>query len=369
MTTPSSVTSTIISATLSTVLPGYGEYVANERLHKGWTSPSSLPTKLLSGDPSTILLALLVTLSLPVLLHIYFYTQASRNPASGGDGVPTFVLLGPSNAGKTSLVTLLQGRMIVAAEKSADELDVSRGDKEELKTNGVNGSAAKTHHSQISYTVGLHLPPATPLGSNKYRSANDPEVLRANKVASPYKLIDTPGHGKLRSEHALTYLSPTNKNVNLAGVIFMLDSTSHESSDSSAAKDTVSWLHDVLLALQRRRRNTTKKQANDFPVLIAANKQDLFTALPPLAIKQQLERELERVRTSRKKGISAVDSTPEKEEEEDEVTLGGGGEGSFSFKMLEEDFGLAVDVLGGTVKGEDSARGVGKWEAWIGSCL
>jgi len=68
----------------------------------GWSSPDSLPTRLLSGDPIIIAIAIVITFGLPVLLHLYFYTQANRTKST-----PTFLLLGPSGAGKTSLVSLV----------------------------------------------------------------------------------------------------------------------------------------------------------------------------------------------------------------------------------------------------------------------
>lgn len=68
-----------------------------------WSSPDSWATRLLSGDPIVILLAFLVTISLPLLLHLYFYTQTARAKV-----VPTFLLLGTSGAGKTSLVSLVR---------------------------------------------------------------------------------------------------------------------------------------------------------------------------------------------------------------------------------------------------------------------
>ena len=150
----------------------------------------------------------------------------------------------------------------------------------------------------------------------------------------------------------------------------MLDSSAIEgSAGGDTAKDTISYLHDVLLTLQRRPKLVKKATAEDVRVLVACNKQDLFTSLPPAAIKERLQTELERLRTTKKRGISAVDAREDEDENEDETVLGGGGEGKFSFKMLEDEFGVSVDVTGGAVKGDEDGKGVRKWEEWIGSCL
>lgn len=67
-----------------------------------WAAPDSWATRLFSGDPIIIAIAFIITLALPLLVHLYFYTQTARTRV-----VPTFLLLGPSGAGKTSLASLV----------------------------------------------------------------------------------------------------------------------------------------------------------------------------------------------------------------------------------------------------------------------
>ncbi|OAP58792.1 hypothetical protein AYL99_06089 [Fonsecaea erecta] len=226
-----------------------------------WSSPESWATKLLSGDPVAIFIAVVVAIALPILVHLYLYTQTARAKV-----VPSFLLLGPSGAGKTSLVSLLQ--------KRSSNLEDSQAE------------AAVTRISQVSSPISLLLQPSVPLGSNKYRSNND--VSLKDKNPTPYVMIDTPGHGKLRSDLALSQI----QSPGLRGVIFVVDSSGLDVSDSSTSRDTAVYLHDTLLALQRRK--TRGKTRTDIPVLIAANKQDLFTALPTGAVKDRLQAEIER---------------------------------------------------------------------------
>ena len=68
-----------------------------------WSSPSSLLTRLLSGDPLAILIAFVVAFSLPILLHSVLFRVSKKNSTT-----PTFLLLGTSGAGKTSLLTLVR---------------------------------------------------------------------------------------------------------------------------------------------------------------------------------------------------------------------------------------------------------------------
>ncbi len=174
-------------------------------------------------------------------------------------------------------------------------------------------------------------------------------------------IIDTPGHGKLRLEEALSLV----QNPSLRGIIFVVDSSVLDSSDSSASRDTAVYLHDALLTLQRRK--TGGKIKTDVSVLIAANKQDLFTALPTGAVRERLQAEIERVRVSRSKGLSTVGEDTDADAEED--ILGGGGEEKFSFKLMADEYEIGIDVVGGAVKGEEAGKGVRRWEEWIGSCL
>jgi signal recognition particle receptor subunit beta len=58
-------------------------------------------TILLDGNPLAILLAFVVTLGLPILLHFVLYRSFASPPIS------SFILLGPSGAGKTSLLSLV----------------------------------------------------------------------------------------------------------------------------------------------------------------------------------------------------------------------------------------------------------------------
>jgi signal recognition particle receptor subunit beta len=150
----------------------------------------------------------------------------------------------------------------------------------------------------------------------------------------------------------------------LKGVIFVVDSSILNSNDSRVAQDTALYLHDVLLSLQRR---TSGKIKAKISVLIAANKQDLFTALPAGAVRERLQTEIERVRVTKSKGLSQVGKDADVENEEE--PLGGGGEEKFTFKLMAEEYEIDIDVVGGAVRGDEAGKGVRRWEEWIGSCL
>lgn len=158
-------------------------------------------------------------------------------------------------------------------------------------------------------------------------------------------------------------------NTRLRGVIFVVDTAAL--SEDEALRDTASYLHDVLLILQKRALNRGKsssKLATEIPVLVAANKQDLFTALPPGSVREKLQAEIDRIRKTKSKGLmdaGAVDT-------EEDILGNDDGLDNFSFKLLEDEVGVTVDVIGGAVKEdnkEDLGSGVQKWEEWIGMCL
>lgn len=134
-------------------------------------------------------------------------------------------------------------------------------------------------------------------------------------------------------------------------------------------RETAEYLHEILLVLQKRASGArTMKAPKDFAFLIAANKLDLFTALPPALVKSVLESEISKVRDSRSTGLLGSGIGMNELTMEDEKDwLGDGSEAPFEFKQMEE-VGISVQVLGGNVVGADGAD-VAAWWAWIGRCL
>jgi len=269
---------------------------------------SSLLETLLSPTPTTILISLLVVLLTPVVLHtIIFRTRASTT-------LPTFLLLGPSAGGKTTLMT------------------------------SFASSPAETRVSQTSLSLECDVP-ANITASAKYRAEADPS--RAGTAR--FLLQDTPGHGKLRPRAADLVAAETT-----AGVVFVVDSSAQE------WRDAGEYLYAVLLRIQKLQEARGVK-AKSFPVLVACNKSDLFTALPAARIRRLLEDEMGRVREARSRGIVGVGE----EEREDDEWLGEGGSGSFTFEALEEA-GIQVEFAGGSTLADGWRQPLGKW---VGSCL
>lgn len=182
-------------------------------------------------------------------------------------------------------------------------------------------------------------------------------------------LCDTPGHGKLRYYALDSIIKPQN----LKGIIFLVDAANIPSGTgglgNEGLREAAEYLHDVLLLLQKRSTTAkTSRAPKEVPVLIAANKLDLFTALPAALVKTALESEITNVRSSRAKGL--LDSgigIADADLAEERDWLGDGGEGKFDFSQMEE-VNVPVTVLGGNVLGVDGAD-VARWWDWIGSNL
>jgi signal recognition particle receptor subunit beta len=169
-------------------------------------------------------------------------------------------------------------------------------------------------------------------------------------------LVDTPGHGKLRNV-AIGKLVRAEK---LRAIVFVVDAAALGEQEILAS--TASYLYDVLLYLQKQATAKTK-DAVSVPVLIAANKVDLFTALPGTLVKANLEAELTRIRASKSKGLldSGVGMDDIGSEEQD-AWLGEFGSEKFSFKQMAE-FDIDVQVTPGNVTGD--GPGADKWWWWI----
>lgn len=154
---------------------------------------------------------------------------------------------------------------------------------------------------------------------------------------------------------------------NVKGVIFFADSAFP--SGDPQIRDTAEYLHDILLLLQKRahanpKGRRRKGETTITNVLIAANKQDLFTALPPTTIKSKLEKEIDVVRKTRARGLMTAGTEGDDEEEKESL----GRDEGFTFMTFEDDTGMRVEVVGGSARGEEGA-GVRRWEEWIGGCL
>lgn len=220
------------------------------------------------------------------------------------------------------------------------------------------GEAAETHTSQTPVAVECSLPVGTTAGTDRYRSVNDP----TNSIHKKFLLVDTPGHGKLRHHALESITSPEN----LKGIIFLVDAATLSASDEGL-RQTADYLHDVLLLLQKRTENKkTAKALKEVPVLIAANKMDLFTALPAALVKSSLETEITKVRASRSKGLLDSGIGMDDADEDKDDWLGEMGSSDFKFSQMEE-FDVSVELLGGNVLG--GTPNVNKWWRWISERL
>jgi len=296
-------------------------------------------TYILTPSAPVFIVGFAIVLFVPIILH--FVLHGGKTFTS----LPTVLLLGPSGSGKTALLTLFERGRLPPSEKPT--------------ATTTSAGPAPTHTSQAPATVELAV---SEDGTSSYRDDLD----AAGAVAKRFLLIDTPGHAKLR-QHALSRLVPSSNSEStqskLKALVFVVDAAAL--ADGDALPSTAAYLYDALLALQKRMGSGRGSKAPpSIPVLIAANKLDLFTALPAALVKSNLEAELGRLRKTKSKGLldSGIGTDEADVAEENDDWLGEYGSEKFSFKQMLE-FDIEVDVIGGNVVGD--GPGVDKWWKWI----
>ncbi|KAK9238207.1 signal recognition particle receptor beta subunit-domain-containing protein [Lipomyces kononenkoae] len=246
-----------------------------------------------------------------LIITVYFaYELLYRRTKGVAAGGPTFIIAGPSGAGKTALFTLLR-----YGEKSTT------------------------------------LPSVEQNISTTFRLPNLPDT------AKPFVLIDTPGHQKLRhGMFSALQIAQTARTIH--GVLYVVDASAI--SRPERLREAAEYLYDILRITERVRGGTD--------VLVAANKSELFTAVPAKRLRTLLEVELDKIRESRAKSVDKVGAGGDKHDgddgdEDDSAVVGGnlwlgrGGEKEGPFKF--EDLETEVTVVDGSVDND-------KIDGWLG---
>lgn len=336
----------------------------------------------LKPTPTTIAVLLAIVLIFPVVLH-YLYTATTPYAT-----LPSVLLVGPSGAGKTALLTLFERGPLHHNQQQQHQQQQQQQERELPEKPLVTSPVAQTHTSQVPTAVEL----AVSADGGRTSSYRD-DLDAAGAAAKKFMLVDTPGHPKLRGEalgrvargsgtlphtagggSTSTRSGTTEKGKSkLKAVVFMVDAAALADSDGDGVSTAAEYLYEVLLALQRRAQRAAGKGGSrsggsgaGMPVLVAANKQDLFTALPAALVRSQLEGEIGRIRKARSKGlldsgVGADDDGPAGDDGDD--WLGEYGSDKFTFKQMLE-FDIEVDVIGGNVVGD--GPGADRWWKWIG---
>ena len=143
-------------------------------------------------------------------------------------------------------------------------------------------------------------------------------------------------------------------------------------SSATGLTEAAEYLHDILLLLQKRHtKGKTSKDPQAIPVLVAANKQDVFTSLPAGLVKSKLEEEIAKVRQTRSRGLldSGIGMEDDGGADEESNWLGEYESKTFKFSQMEEH-GVDITVTGGNAKGDGGEKAVvEEWWAWLGGNL
>ncbi|KAK6543843.1 hypothetical protein TWF694_000571 [Orbilia ellipsospora] len=263
-----------------------------------------------------LIISLLAVILIPILLSRVFVSKPKAGPST------VFLLTGPRDAGKTSFLLHLEEKTLVATQTSTA--------------------------------------PATIKFSPAALEATKSEDGQDDISGKPFHLKDTPGHPKLRSI-ALTNITDTT--ASCIGILFIIDSA--VLSAQPRLTDTVEYLYEVLLAIQKRYSvlSETTTSTELIPLLIACNKNDLFTALPSSKISLLLQSELGRMKETKRKGLMNAGAGDDDDEDLDRV-LGDENSDLITWENLKE-FGADISVQSGSIKNGS----VDGWKSWMSNCL
>lgn len=301
-------------------------------------------------SPTVFIVGALIVLLVPVLVHFWLVQRTDYIV------LPSILLAGPSGAGKTALMVLLER---------------GGGTYRQLQT---SIEVPQTATSIIDHSVELSFSNTGENTSND--DINDKHDLHHRDTThTRFLLHDTPGFPNRRylaTDYILASTnSKTSPSAKLKAVVFVVDSaamgddTINTSGSVSVTTKTAEYLYDILTALQRRMSKASKTPSS-VSVLIAANKQDLFTALPADVVKVKLERELSRIRMSRSKGMLESGVGTDDFDDNQDAWLGSYGTEKFTFDQLRE-FDIDIDIIEGNAVGaiQASGSGVEKWWKWM----
>ncbi|KAK6341252.1 hypothetical protein TWF696_008337 [Orbilia brochopaga] len=276
----------------------------------------------LSVSLPILLISLIAVILIPVVLSRILASKSQDGPSS------FFLLAGPRDSGKTSFLLYLQEKTLIPTQTSTTSATVKlpTGVLEQIKSEDGGSSALEDTGSRHSF-----------------------------------HLKDTPGHPKLRSQ-ALTAINLAPKSC--IGIIYMLDSA--VLSSQPRLTDTVEYLYELLLVIQKQFASLSESAATSpdpIPLLIACNKNDLFTALPSAKISNLLQIELGRMKETKRKGLLNAGAGEEDDEDLDRV-LGDENSDHVTWEGLRE-FGVEISVQSGSIK----SIAAESWKSWMSSCL
>ena len=298
-------------------------------------------------SPTVFMVGALIVVLVPFLVHYYLVHRTDYTV------LPSILLAGPSGSGKTRLMTLFErGGGSPGTNHVNIELPTTRTTVNEHSVElSFSNTRENTSHDDVNDELNLH---------------------HRDSTHTRFILHDTPGSEKRRF-HAFNYIASSvgsrmTESSKLRGVVFVVDSAAmgDDTTGGDSTSRAAEYLHDVLVALQKRMTSKKSSQApSAVSVLIAANKEDLFTSYPAHVVKSSLEKELTKIRAAKGKGM--LESTVGEDygivPEDQDSWIGALGSEKFSFDQMRE-FDVEVEVISGSVT-TNSCPGVVKWWEWI----
>ncbi|ODV60852.1 Signal recognition particle receptor subunit beta [Ascoidea rubescens DSM 1968] len=300
-----------------------------------------------TGTPNSIILITILVGLVLLGLFLIFQKSYSSTPAHlltntsiKKNHIPTFLIIGPSNSGKTTLFHYLS--------KKSSVLEANANGKDSDSDNEANNDKK----------VNNYLPADGTVTSTTFNINNQFKLPLSSSFKKNHILIDIPGNIQISNNLVPTFL----KNyLNIKGIIYLIDSNASDESLISQSN----FLFNLLL-------KTESYSPNGIDILIGLNKSEIFGSKPIFKVKNLLINQFDLLKRNyfqnRSSTIKNIDTDQMNQPNSNSIDNDNSGDNDNDFQFANSSTSFSFDQLEGNVDfftGSLYKNDIDRWENWL----